>query len=82
VHGGAWVGVGALEALDAYRTGVELVPAEPPTADRARVLAGLARIQGLSPHDMEAVATAEQAIGVASASGPGTPSPAPATPSA
>ena len=57
--------LGALEALDAYRTGVELVPAEPPTADRARVLAGLARMQALSLHYTQAVATAEQAIAVA-----------------
>jgi tetratricopeptide (TPR) repeat protein len=56
-------------ALEAYQTAVHLVPAEPPSTHRARVLAGLARMQMLATRFDEAMATAEEAIGVASQTG-------------
>jgi DNA-binding CsgD family transcriptional regulator len=56
-------------ALDAYQTAVRLVPAEPPSAHRARVLAGLARMEMLATRFDEAMATAEEAIAVARQAG-------------
>ncbi|HEX6677942.1 MAG TPA: AAA family ATPase [Actinomycetes bacterium] len=53
------------DALEAYQTAVRLVPTEPPSAYRARVLAGLARMQMLATRFDEATATAEEAIGLA-----------------
>jgi DNA-binding CsgD family transcriptional regulator/tetratricopeptide (TPR) repeat protein len=60
-----WSQTGEPRALDAYQTAVGLVPAEPPSAQRARVLAGLARMLMLATRLDEAVATAEEAIAVA-----------------
>jgi DNA-binding CsgD family transcriptional regulator len=52
-------------ALEAYQTAVRLVPAEPPSADRAKVLAGLARMQMLAARYQESIATAAEAVMVA-----------------
>jgi tetratricopeptide (TPR) repeat protein len=50
-------------ALDAYREAVHLVPAEPPSAERARVLAGYAQILLLLVgHFAEARRVAEEAL--------------------
>jgi DNA-binding CsgD family transcriptional regulator len=52
-------------ALDAYQTAVRLVPAEPPSAYRARVVAGLARMLMMATRFDEAMATAEESISFA-----------------
>jgi DNA-binding CsgD family transcriptional regulator len=52
-------------ALEAYQTAVRLVPAEPPSANRAKVLAGLARMQMVAAHHQESIATAAEAVTVA-----------------
>jgi DNA-binding CsgD family transcriptional regulator len=56
---------GEPEALEAYQTAVSLVPSEPLTVHRAKVLAGLARMQVLGTRYEDAIATAEAAIDVA-----------------
>jgi DNA-binding CsgD family transcriptional regulator/tetratricopeptide (TPR) repeat protein len=59
----------AEEMLATSRRAVELVPAEPPTALRARVTAGLARVlQGLRQYD-EARRWCDEALAVARAAG-------------
>ena len=50
------------DALAAYEQAVRLIPADPPSPELARVLAGLARMQLLRPRFAEARATAERAI--------------------
>lgn len=56
-------------ALAAYQQAVRLVPAEPPSKARARVLAGLAQVLMVSPRIEESRPIAEEAVGVAQAVG-------------
>jgi DNA-binding CsgD family transcriptional regulator/tetratricopeptide (TPR) repeat protein len=58
-----------VQMLAACRRAVELVPAEPPTALRARVAAGLARALGVTGEPDEARRWAEEALTVARAAG-------------
>jgi DNA-binding NarL/FixJ family response regulator len=53
------------DALKAYRTAVEMVPEEPPTADRARVLAGYAQVLMLGGRYREALPIAGEANQIA-----------------
>ncbi len=48
--------------MEEFQRGVELVPSEPVTAERAQVLAGLAQVLMLTGQLAEAQATAEQAL--------------------
>jgi tetratricopeptide (TPR) repeat protein len=57
------------EALGAYQQAVDLVPAEPPTAARARVLAGQAHVLMMASRMREARARAEEALAVARLAG-------------
>jgi DNA-binding CsgD family transcriptional regulator len=52
-------------ALAAYEEAVGLVPAEPPSVERARVLAGYAQILGLLGRDAESRRAAEEALAAA-----------------
>ena len=52
-------------ALSAYQEAVRLVPAEPPSAERARVLAGYAQVLYLQARDAEGGRVAEEALAVA-----------------
>ena len=52
-------------ALAAYQEAVRLVPAEPPSAERARVLAGYAQVLYLQARDAEGGRVAEEALAVA-----------------
>src|SRR4029453_9644681 len=49
-------------ALSAYQEAVRLVPAEPPSAERARVLAGYAQVLYLQARDAEGGGGAEEAL--------------------
>jgi DNA-binding CsgD family transcriptional regulator/tetratricopeptide (TPR) repeat protein len=53
------------DALRAYKTAVEMVPERPPTADRARVLAGYAQVLMLGGRYREALPTAREANQIA-----------------
>ena len=55
-------------AEDAYAEALRLVPPQPPTAARARVLAGAAQL-AMGGHDTEAVALAREAIDISRAVG-------------
>ena len=52
-------------ALSAYQEAVRLVPAEPPSAERARVLVGYAQVLNLEGRDAEGGRVAEEALAVA-----------------
>ncbi len=65
----AWVAGQGHLANDAYRTAVDSIPAEPPSAARARAVAGLAQIRMLGARFAEALVLAEEALAVARASG-------------
>jgi DNA-binding CsgD family transcriptional regulator len=56
---------GSAEALDAYQHAVDLVPAEPPSAARARVLGGQAQALNLAAQVHASRASAEEALRVA-----------------
>jgi ATP/maltotriose-dependent transcriptional regulator MalT len=56
-------------AFEAYHEAVRLVPAEPPTAERASVLAGLGQALMLLGHFEEARSVCEEAIATARAAG-------------
>jgi ATP/maltotriose-dependent transcriptional regulator MalT len=56
-------------ALGAYQQALDLVPAEPPTAARARVLAGQAHVLMMASRSREARARAEEALAVARLAG-------------
>jgi ATP/maltotriose-dependent transcriptional regulator MalT len=56
-------------AFDVYNEAVRLVPSEPPTPERAHVLAGLGQALMLKPMFQEARAVCEEAIEVARAAG-------------
>ena len=57
------------DALNAYKTAVDMVPEEPPTADRARVLAGYAQVLMLGGRYGESLPIARQANQIAKATG-------------
>ena len=57
------------EALAAYRTAVELVPEDPPTAERARVLAGYAQVLMLGGRYAQSRPIAEEAMALAQGTG-------------
>jgi DNA-binding CsgD family transcriptional regulator/tetratricopeptide (TPR) repeat protein len=56
-------------ALATYQEAVELIPAQPPTAERARVLAGYANILGLLGRTAECRRAAEEALDAARQTG-------------
>jgi ATP/maltotriose-dependent transcriptional regulator MalT len=56
-------------AEDAYERAVELVPEEPPTADRARVLAGYAQVLMLSSHLTRSLEVGKRALDLARQAG-------------
>jgi DNA-binding CsgD family transcriptional regulator len=60
---------GSTEALDAYQRAVDLVPAEPPSAARARVLGGQAQALNMASHLHAAQVSAEEALRVARLTG-------------
>ena len=64
-----WSETTEAEAVAAGRRAVELVPAEPPTALRARVTAGLARALANTRHYEEARRWCDEALAVARAAG-------------
>jgi len=65
----AWIaGLGGL-ALEAYRTSVRLIPADPPSEARARVVAGLAQILMLQRRYAESKVLADEAVELARATG-------------
>jgi DNA-binding CsgD family transcriptional regulator len=65
----AWIaGLGAL-ALDAHRTAVRLIPADPPSEARARAVAGLAQILMLQRRYSESMVLAEEAVDLARSTG-------------
>jgi ATP/maltotriose-dependent transcriptional regulator MalT len=60
---------GSDDALDTYQQAVELIPAEPPSAERARVLAGQAHVLTMSSHPRAGRARAEEALSAARLAG-------------
>ena len=64
-----WFSGDGASALAACREAVRLVPAQPPSVERARVTAGLAQILMILTHSEEAVMYARQAVDLASAIG-------------
>lgn len=62
-----WVDGQIDEALRAYARAVELVPGEPPTADRARVLAGYAQALMLKSRYSESLPIGQEALAMAKA---------------
>lgn len=65
----AWIAGHGELANEAYRTATRLLPAEPPTAARARVVAGYAQILMLGARYAESLAVAQNALEVARAVG-------------
>ncbi|MBA2719522.1 MAG: AAA family ATPase [Chloroflexi bacterium] len=65
----AWTAGDELTAIDACREAVRLVPREPPTAARARVLASLGQILMITAQFDEARVVCEEAVAVARATG-------------
>ena len=55
------------DSLSAYQTAVEMVPTDPPTADRARVLAGYAQVLMLGGRYSESLPIAREANHIAKA---------------
>ena len=60
-----WIAGQGEAAQDAYRTAMELIPAEPPSIARARAVAGLAQILSLSGRFEEARTLADAALDLA-----------------
>jgi DNA-binding NarL/FixJ family response regulator len=60
-----WMSADTGQALEAYRRGAELVPAEPPSRRRAAVLSGLSQMLMLSGRYEESEQLAREAIAVA-----------------
>jgi DNA-binding CsgD family transcriptional regulator/tetratricopeptide (TPR) repeat protein len=65
----AWMAGDGVAALEACREAIGLVPAEPPTTARARVLASLGQILMITAHSEEAKSVCEEAIAAARAVG-------------
>jgi DNA-binding CsgD family transcriptional regulator/tetratricopeptide (TPR) repeat protein len=59
---GLWLTADHESGLVAYREAVRLIPAEPPSAERAHVLAGLAQALMLSGQSTDALAVCEEAL--------------------
>jgi DNA-binding CsgD family transcriptional regulator len=59
---GLWLTADHAEGLAAYREAVRLIPAEPPSGERAHVLAGLAQALMLSGQSTDALAVCEEAL--------------------
>jgi DNA-binding CsgD family transcriptional regulator/tetratricopeptide (TPR) repeat protein len=64
-----WTSGNFAGADEAYRRAVELVPDEPPSADRARVLAGFAQILMLAGHHSQSLSVGKRALELARATG-------------
>jgi len=64
-----WLAGDSEEAIEILREAVDLLPAKPPTAERARVLAAEARILMLHGRAGESRARCEEAISIARATG-------------
>jgi DNA-binding NarL/FixJ family response regulator len=64
-----WTSGRHADSTDQYRQAVELIPAEPPTPERGRVLAALAQVLMLTGHIPDSRELAEQAIEIARAVG-------------
>jgi class 3 adenylate cyclase/tetratricopeptide (TPR) repeat protein len=64
-----WFSADQVGGLAAYREAVGLVPAEPPSSERALVVAGEAQALMLSGHSVEAYARCEEALELARAVG-------------
>ncbi|MCW2954437.1 MAG: transcriptional regulator, LuxR family, partial [Conexibacter sp.] len=64
-----WLSAEHAEGLTAYREAVRLVPAEPPTPERALVVAGEAQALMLNGRSSEAYARCEEALALARAVG-------------
>jgi DNA-binding CsgD family transcriptional regulator len=64
-----WFSGDGTGALAACREAVRLVPAEPPTTERAQVTAGLGQILMILTHSEEAVAVTSEAVRLAAAVG-------------
>lgn len=65
----AWIAGQGQVALDAYRTAMRLISAEPPSEARARAVAGLSQILMLQNHYSESRRLADEAIDLAKATG-------------
>jgi class 3 adenylate cyclase/tetratricopeptide (TPR) repeat protein len=64
-----WFSADQVGGLAAYREAVRLVPSEPPSSERALVVAGEAQALMLSGHSVEAYARCEEALELARAVG-------------
>jgi DNA-binding NarL/FixJ family response regulator len=62
---GLWLSADHEGALAAYHEAVRLIPSEPPTAERAHVLAGEAQALMLSGRSTDALAVCEEALALA-----------------
>ncbi len=65
----AWMAGQGTLSLEAYRTAVELIPADPPSQARARAVAGYAQILMLGGRFEASLANAEEALATARAVG-------------
>ena len=64
-----WLAGDSQALIDEHRRAVELVPAEPPSVERARVLGGLASALMPTAHYRESLALGEEALAVLRAAG-------------
>ena len=64
-----WTSGKLTDSLSAYKSAVEMVPTDPPTADRARVLAGFAQVLMLGGLYSESLPIAREANHIAKATG-------------
>ena len=64
-----WTSANFAGAEDAYRRAIELVPEQPPSADRARVLAGYAQVLMLAAHNQESLSVGHRALQLARETG-------------
>ena len=65
----AWIAGRGAASIEAHRTAVSLIPADPPSAARARVLAGLAAILMLQRGYGESRVVADEAVAMARTTG-------------
>jgi DNA-binding CsgD family transcriptional regulator/tetratricopeptide (TPR) repeat protein len=64
-----WTSGHHAESVEVYKEAVRLMPAQPPTSERAFVLAGLAQVRMLIGHTEDSLALAEEALEIARAVG-------------
>ena len=64
-----WTSADFAGAEDAYRHAIELVPEQPPSVDRARVLAGYAQVLMLAGHNKESLEIGRRALALARETG-------------